>query len=615
MTGGGQSSTVRMDPAAVLDARAQAAALLAALFEPGDLVEIRCLPAGPRMWVDAAGHADALAAVGSSCSARGRQNAYFGANPRSCRGGTAKDVALARCLVADFDAPPGGGDGGCTPEMAIMHARERALPDPTAVVSTGRGTHLWWRLDEPVHDLALWDRLQRALAAHLGSDAAIHDPPRIMRLPGWPNRKWPDAPLARLVSCDPARRWSLSEFPAPAPERVAATGASHPRGSLSEFSRRALGSPWHTAAGRRTTLFAVACDMAARGWSVEDATARIVHAAESHHRLGSQEVADLPRQVRNAFAAPRAAIDDTISAHEEARPACYEPADDHAAASRGADRAITLSEAADLWLAHEEPESVPATPCLAALYPDGLPRGQMLCLAAEPGLGKSALALQVVHDALRSDRTLHAVWGMGEMVPRHLVERLAALHSRVAGDGVTLTEARRRTAAAVASVEHMREDIGARMHILQEPLVAEELDEVVAATGAGLAVVDYLQLCRTARPASDRRAEVDQALRALRHTATARNCALLVISNLAKGTGKGSTAADLGKESSEIGYAVDVLVHIVEADDHELEPGLLELQLRCAKNRHGPRTDIRLALDGAHQSLDTIGVELAGTAR
>ena len=83
-------------------------------------------------------------------------------------------MALARCLFADFD-------GGTTVEQARMAWREANIPEPTVVVKTGGGIHAWWRLAEPMTDMAEWTRYQKALAHRLGSDSSVTDAPRVMR--------------------------------------------------------------------------------------------------------------------------------------------------------------------------------------------------------------------------------------------------------------------------------------------------------------------------------------------------------------------------------------------------------------------------------------------------
>ncbi len=174
----------------------------ACVFAAGDLIETRRLKSGVSSWCTAA-ELSAQAAGLVRDNAAG-QNIYVGANPRKAIGGTtAADVLLARCLFADFD--------GTTAEQAQQRWQAAGLPEPTLLVHSGHGVHAYWRLAEPLSDLDIWTRFQRDLARVLGSDPCIHDPPRIMRLPGLVNHKVPVG-TSHILSADPARVYNLADI-------------------------------------------------------------------------------------------------------------------------------------------------------------------------------------------------------------------------------------------------------------------------------------------------------------------------------------------------------------------------------------------------------------------
>jgi len=185
----------------------------ACVFEPDDIVELRLLPSKKSTWSKAA---DLTAEVPRlNIANRNGQNIYAGANPRTHHGGTkATDVLLARCLFADFD------DTTAADEVR-RRSQAAGLPGPTLLVDSGHGIHAWWRLSEPVSDMAEWSALQKALSRKLGSDKAIHDAPRIMRLPGFQNCKNDPPVPCRIITADFARRYPLEQYRTiltPAPE-------------------------------------------------------------------------------------------------------------------------------------------------------------------------------------------------------------------------------------------------------------------------------------------------------------------------------------------------------------------------------------------------------------
>ena len=78
--------------------------------------------------------------------------------------------------------------------------------------------HAYWRLAAPMHDLTAWSGFQLDLATAIKSDPAVHDPPRVMRLPGFTNHKRPAASCS-IIEADPSRVYELAELHEHIPER------------------------------------------------------------------------------------------------------------------------------------------------------------------------------------------------------------------------------------------------------------------------------------------------------------------------------------------------------------------------------------------------------------
>lgn len=271
--------------------------LLGFIFEADDLIEIRTLGTKPvQRWAKL--H-DLAAIIQQAADFPAGTHVYFGANPRSRNGGKAEDVALARCLFADFDH-------GCTLEQARLKWTDACIPEPTVIVATGGGIHAWWRLQEPLNDLKVWTELQDALAVRLGSDRSITDAPRIMRMPGFVNWKYPERPTCTVLACEPDRAYGLEEFPEPgAFQNVENKVPLAPAGSLSALSKRFLEDGYLIPGyGRRDTVFTVACDLKARQWAQGDAEVAIMRRARQLG-LGPDDLSDLPRQIANAFKGER----------------------------------------------------------------------------------------------------------------------------------------------------------------------------------------------------------------------------------------------------------------------------------------------------------------------
>jgi len=161
---------------------------IACVYEPDDWVEIRALRDGNakkfwRLARDLPSLIPELEALN-----RDRWNVYAGPNPRKGdRLSGDENVETCRCLFADFDHIE-AADGMGPSELVLAIIEEKGLPVPTMVISSGHGVHCYWRLTEAIPP-DRWHGAQERLNAHLGSDPAIKNPERIMRLPGFRNVK------------------------------------------------------------------------------------------------------------------------------------------------------------------------------------------------------------------------------------------------------------------------------------------------------------------------------------------------------------------------------------------------------------------------------------------
>ena len=263
------------------DSLQQCQTFLAAIFEPDDVIEIRCLKPAAKHWCTPADFADLNSKL-QQLNAAGK-HIYFGGNPRKAAGGSKEeDVALARCVFADFD-------GGTTADEALSQIEAAGLPTPTATINSGGGIHAWWRLTEPMTDARQWNTLQKRLAEVLESDAAgTSGWPRIMRLPGFVNHKYPHKPVAKLIEADASRVFPLATL----------TPFLKPMGTA---TRAFIAEGVITDGGRRETMFRAACDLRDHGWTPDAAEAVLMRRMETFSDLSSEDIADCPRQIRNAW--------------------------------------------------------------------------------------------------------------------------------------------------------------------------------------------------------------------------------------------------------------------------------------------------------------------------
>ncbi len=132
-------------------------------------------------------------------------------NETDLRGRTERNVTKVRALFIDDD-----GDLNVSVEQLALK-----LP-PSAIVQGKRGIHAYWVLSDFLQ-LGDFGWRQQGLAAHLGTDTAVKDLARCMRLPGTVNWKDPANPYLVTLAWECNLKYSVAEivqaFPAAPVER------------------------------------------------------------------------------------------------------------------------------------------------------------------------------------------------------------------------------------------------------------------------------------------------------------------------------------------------------------------------------------------------------------
>ena len=124
----------------------------------------------------------------------------FGVCTRSNnKSGGKKDILEIPCLWADFDLPPSN---------FLPHLEKKVVPIPSAMVMTGRGTHIYWILDRPVGSDQI-DRVEdllKRLAYATNSDMSSTEAAHCLRVPGTRNFKRSSAVMLLPIK----KRWVYS---------------------------------------------------------------------------------------------------------------------------------------------------------------------------------------------------------------------------------------------------------------------------------------------------------------------------------------------------------------------------------------------------------------------
>ena len=418
--------------------------LFAMLFEPGDWIEFRCHREDggiEKAWVQAGTDMSGVAAKLDRWNDAG-YSIYFGANPRKASGGSKTvHVQLARCHFVDIE--------NITWDEIRSDITD-VLPMPTAVVSSGNGVHLWWRLPAVNTDPASggdWQRQQKALIALVQTaldkqmrpvgckvDGGIHDGARIMRAPGWINRKAGRGQRSRIVFAGaPVDEWQRLDEPVKAKKQKVEVNLPQPiedHGQHTEHVSTAELTPaeylervrrgwWDVSTGRRGTIYQAARYCAQKRIPLIDAQTQLVAAAKLMHdkdtpALSHGDIEDELRQVFNAY--------EYAENHLGIVPAAPVPPVSLRMRRAGMFDAVanTLKDIG-AFVGHERIGlDVPSMPALTwRLF--GL-RGLVMC-GGMPGCGKTVLTMQAALDAVRANDDVCAVLVSCEMSRAEIITR------------------------------------------------------------------------------------------------------------------------------------------------------------------------------------------------
>ena len=125
-------------------------------------------------------------------------------NETDFQGRRVENIVRARALFADAD--------GKEQVASCATALKSCDAYPSMVVNSGRGAHVYFCTDVALDQFS---PLQKLLSVKLGTDGAVKDLPRVMRLPGTLHLKDPANPrLVKLVvpGDEPVQRWQLPEL-------------------------------------------------------------------------------------------------------------------------------------------------------------------------------------------------------------------------------------------------------------------------------------------------------------------------------------------------------------------------------------------------------------------
>ncbi len=241
----------------------------------------------------------------------------------------------------------------------------------------------------------------------------------------------------------------------------------------------------------------------------------------------------------------------------------------------------------------------------------GLRGGDLLILAARPGVGKTSFALNVAANAAKSGASV-AIFSL-EMAANQLVQRILCAEARVNLGRLRRGELSEGDWEAIMNAANTLSGIGLAIDDTPGLTLLEmraKARRQLRDAQQGLVIVDYLQLMQssTYRRDGNRAVEVAEISRGLKVLAKELNVPVLALSQLSRAVemrkSKRPQLSDL-RESGSIEQDADIVMFIDRSmDEMEAEekdrPDLGTAELIVAKHRNGATRDITLSFNPEH---------------
>lgn len=238
---------------------------------------------------------------------------------------------------------------------------------------------------------------------------------------------------------------------------------------------------------------------------------------------------------------------------------------------------------------------------------NGLHPGQLVIVAARPGLGKSTLALDFARAATVKAQKSAILFSL-EMGKTEIAMRLLAAEAQIPLDHMHKGDISREQWTAIASTQARVND--APFYIDDSPNMT--LPEIRAKCrrlkqqhGLDLIIIDYLQLMTSGKKVESRQQEVSEFSRSLKLLAKELEVPVVALSQLNRNPDqrqdKLPAISDL-RESGSLEQDADIviLLHRPPGSFESGDPRAGEADIIVAKNRNGPQDTIPVAFQGRY---------------
>lgn len=238
----------------------------------------------------------------------------------------------------------------------------------------------------------------------------------------------------------------------------------------------------------------------------------------------------------------------------------------------------------------------------------GFHKSDLILIAARPGMGKTAFALNLVSNVALKSKANVAVFSL-EMSKEQLVQRLISSQSNVPLSEITSGKIADRSWKEIA--DGIKVLSSANIFIDDTPgikisEIRSKCRKLKMEKGLDMVMIDYLQLMEADGRAESRQQEVSKISRSLKILAKEINCPVVALSQLSRNTESGKDhmpkLSDL-RDSGAIEQDADIVMFIYREEYYEKfnAENKNKAEIIIAKNRHGELCNIELVWIGETQ--------------
>lgn len=230
----------------------------------------------------------------------------------------------------------------------------------------------------------------------------------------------------------------------------------------------------------------------------------------------------------------------------------------------------------------------------------GLRPGNISILGAEPSTGKTALALNIAYNAVRTNRKV--LFFSLEMSDVQLMERMVASSGKLSYDGINnkhLSQEQQKLFANIA-LNLVRDG---NLYIFDTVYYLEQMMEQIVTLKPDLVIVDFLQFCRTGMPANNTADRLEYIVSEFKRVAKLPHCQchIMLLSQPSRQSSQEKQSMFTLKGSSAIEQGGDVILLLDRPAVRDIKFPPERATVKVCKNKFGRIGIAELYFDGEHQ--------------